>query len=436
VKKKTGHGVIFAMTASTNEARPKIPTIRFDSDSVDLLVDTGCSRTISNHAADFTTLHKVPDGTTIIQGVDGHLISPAGIGVVQFAILDDLGQRRYLTIDEALLVPTAPIRLLSPQQWAQQRLCKYGDTSAQCIATAQTVQLQWDEGDTRATCTIPLNSKNVGMLTTAPGFDNFLAATATAQWPPSVDFSPSEGVSNDLPPSPDEKSFLSLHQRLGHMSWDQMRGLARAGLLPSRFQHLRNIKCAGCLYGKAHRTPWRTRAESRPIQKATLPGAFVSTDQLESRTPGLIPQAKGALTTRRYQCATVFVDHMSDYTYIALMEDLTLSSTLNAKHEFEAHAAAHGVKIQAYHADNGRFADAQFLADAATQGQQVTFCGVGAHHQNGVAERRIRDIVESGRSMLLHAVHRWPKAVTPNLWPQALKYACFLRNSLPRHGNP
>ena len=35
--------------------------------------------------------------------------------------------------------------------------------------------------------------------------------------------------------------------------------------------------------------------------------------------------------------------------------------------------------------------------------------------------------------MLLHASHRWPQAVNAHLWPQALKLAVDLRNSLPRH---
>ena len=51
----------------------------------------------------------------------------------------------------------------------------------------------------------------------------------------------------------------------------------------------------------------------------------------------------------------------------------------------------------------------------------------------GGAERRIHDITESARTMLLHAA-RWPKTITSNLWPQALKHATNVQNVLPRKG--
>ena len=64
----------------------------------------------------------------------------------------------------------------------------------------------------------------------------------------------------------------------------------------------------------------------------------------------------------------------------------------------------------------------------------ITFCGVGAHHQNGIAERRIRDITQNANTSLLHAAHRWSKAIAANLWPQAIKHVVNVCNSLPRAG--
>ena len=57
---------------------------------------------------------------------------------------------------------------------------------------------------------------------------------------------------------------------------------------------------------------------------------------------------------------------------------------------------------------------------------------VGAHHQNGVAEKRIRYITEQARKMLIHASSRWPSTITTELWPYAYRQAQEVYNSLPR----
>ncbi len=61
----------------------------------------------------------------------------------------------------------------------------------------------------------------------------------------------------------------------------------------------------------------------------------------------------------------------------------------------------------------------------------ITYCGVNAHFQNGIAERAIRDITDSARTMLLHAKARWPSAVHLCLWPYALRYAVYIHNTVP-----
>ena len=61
----------------------------------------------------------------------------------------------------------------------------------------------------------------------------------------------------------------------------------------------------------------------------------------------------------------------------------------------------------------------------------MSFCGVNVHHQNGKAERRIRDLTEHAWTSLLHAAHHWPKAIHASLWPAALKNCINLRNNIP-----
>ena len=65
------------------------------------------------------------------------------------------------------------------------------------------------------------------------------------------------------------------------------------------------------------------------------------------------------------------------------------------------------------------------------QDQSLSFAGVNAHHQNGIAERRIKEIQELARSMMIHANRRWPEAISPNLWPYAVHMANEVINITP-----
>ena len=128
------------------------------------------------------------------------------------------------------------------------------------------------------------------------------------------------------------------------------------------------------------------------LRKADLtqPGQCVGVDQMISAQPGLIPQEKGCLTRGRIWACTIFVDYFTGYVFVDLMRDLTAESTLAAKKEFEHRCAVRGVKVKHYHADNGRFAEPAFVQECKRCKQDLTFCGVGAHHQNGILERKIR----------------------------------------------
>jgi len=76
--------------------------------------------------------------------------------------------------------------------------------------------------------------------------------------------------------------------------------------------------------------------------------------------PGVIAQLKGIPTIKRYNYATVFVDHFSKLSYVHLQQTLTPQDTVDAKKAFENYASTYRVKILHYHADNGRFADNAF----------------------------------------------------------------------------
>jgi hypothetical protein len=140
-------------------------------------------------------------------------------------------------------------------------------------------------------------------------------------------------------------------------------------------------------------------------------------------------QIKGWLTVQRYHIATVFVDHFSRLSFVYLQKSDTAKEILMAKHAFEGYARTMGVKILHYHADNGWFCENVFMKDVAEQRQTITFCGINAHFQSGVAERRICELQDGARTSLIHAKHRWGVAIDAQLWPYALRHRNDVFNS-------
>ena len=68
---------------------------------------------------------------------------------------------------------------------------------------------------------------------------------------------------------------------------------------------------------------------------------------------------------------------------------------MKCKYDLEHFARQHGVKIKSYHADNHPFTSKEFLDDIERQEQTISLSGVGAHHQNAVAERAIQTVFSS-----------------------------------------
>ena len=216
--------------------------------------------------------------------------------------------------------------------------------------------------------------------------------------------------------------ILRIHNQLNHLSFKTIQLMAAKGHFPKNLVDCQIPICSACMFGKLSRRPWRTKSQAiKSIKLCTYSGQCVSVDQLESPTPGLIAQLKGIPTTKRYTAATIFVDHFSRLSFVHPQTSLSSEDTLQAKRAFERYCGSHNVKIQHYHADNGRFVDKLFIEDIRSQNQQITYCGVNAHFQNGVAEKRIRDLQDLTRTAMLHASARWPRAFSPHLWPYALR---------------
>ena len=62
--------------------------------------------------------------------------------------------------------------------------------------------------------------------------------------------------------------------------------------------------------------------------------------------------------------------------------------------------------------------------------QTIDFCGLGAHHQNGIIERHQQRFTSCARTILLHFKCHWSAIILIILWPFTFKYAEFLNNHL------
>lgn len=94
----------------------------------------------------------------------------------------------------------------------------------------------------------------------------------------------------------------------------------------------------------------------------------------------------GKLTTKRYKYATVFVDQFSRLSYVYFQTTATAEETILAKRAFEAYTNLSGIKVKAYHADNGVFCANAWMDDCVQHSQSLTFAGVNAHHENGLCK--------------------------------------------------
>ena len=88
-----------------------------------------------------------------------------------------------------------------------------------------------------------------------------------------------------------------------------------------------------------------------------------------------------------------------------------------------------------YWADNGGFAKKTFCDECELHKQSISFCPVGAHHQNGITKESIKHSTLGSRTMIPHTHRLWPEAITTILWPFALQNYIWTSNHYRLDGN-
>ena len=410
------------MLASNSDAIPAT----FDSDSVPIIVDSGASVSLTHSMQDFIS-YEVYANPTMVTGITSGL-QIQGQGTIAWHVVNDHGHVVPIIVRNVQYVPELPMRLFSPQQLLRQdedpkRFFSMYPTCAILRWDWNIVQVPYDNGS------------SLPILHTAEGNRRYKAYLGQ-QLDRSIDSVNDAVTQREHMPhlTQREQAYIRWHYRLGHPSEHIMHSLARCKRIPPWLASIKAPTCKACQFGKQTK---RARGENGDLRARfpDVPGGCVSVDQFISHTPGRVLTFSGKPTTRAYKCVTIFVDHATDKCFCHLQESTDAEETVKGKHVFERQCIEHNVHVQHYHCDNGIFRSKLFVDDCQQSGQSLSFCGVNAHHQNGIAERAIRTITVAARTMLLHANTKWPDVVKFDLWPFAVKVAMDLHNAIPTSRN-
>jgi hypothetical protein len=125
----------------------------------------------------------------------------------------------------------------------------------------------------------------------------------------------------------------------------------------------------------------------------------------------------------------LFVDHRTRLVYPSFQESETASEACRSKCDYETFAKRYNITLDSYHADNGAFLSEIFQKSIDNNNQKLNFSCVNAQWQNGLVERSNGTLCAAARSMLNHAISRWDKTITAELWPFTIQHATTIYNT-------
>jgi hypothetical protein len=162
--------------------------------------------------------------------------------------------------------------------------------------------------------------------------------------------------------------------------------MARQGILPKEIAKCKPPMCVYCQFSKAHK---KSSNKDNPIVKDDIvnPGDLIHMDQAVSSLPGRWLTASGKPSKKKCTTISIFVDSVSNKIFAEFQSGATAAETLHSKKIVEQQAFHENVKFKKFCADTGIYKSKEFHANIEDCGQTITFCGVGAHHQNGLSEQ-------------------------------------------------
>jgi hypothetical protein len=88
--------------------------------------------------------------------------------------------------------------------------------------------------------------------------------------------------------------------------------------------------------------------------------------------------------------------------------------------------------VKSYHADNEAFPTKKIQKTIDNKKQRLNLSGVNAQWQNGLVERSNGTICAAAQSMINHAISKWDKIITVELWPFDIQHAATIYNTTNR----
>ena len=206
----------------------------------------------------------------------------------------------------------------------------------------------------------------------------------------------------------EEDQIWLWHRRLGHVSFGYL-----AHLFPDLFSKCKplDFQCETCILEKIHRVPYLPSSSQK----------FVPFSLVHSDVWGPAPIA----TTSGYRWFVIFVDDCTRMTWLYLLKNksevaerfLTFHNMI--KTQFSA-------TLQVFRSDNGgEFVNKYLQGYFKEHGILHETTCVDTPQQNGVAERKNRQILEITRASLIGA------NMKPHWWEEAITTAVYLLNRVP-----
>jgi hypothetical protein len=366
-------------------------------------VDSGSTRHVAYQKDWFATFEK-REGHNITVG-GKHKIPIVGAGTVKMKVYDDdRQQHKVIELRDVLYAPELKFNLFSVTK-----------------AVKDAFVVMFNEHE----CTLTHESRFKVRADAYPPTNLYQFDGSPA---PDVPYKEMFGLVGTNP-SPGESKLLTIHKRLGHPNFRVMQDMCKNDTVldfPLRHADFKeDLFCSACVYAKSHKSPFNTR----PVERAKYPLQKVHSDIC-----GPLPE----VTLQGHRYFLTFIDDYSRFTFIYV---IARRSDLHASYEdFRRRAVCvfrndveileyrdnkYDPEIQVLQADNAKEYEKLGRTISATYGTKAQFTNAYTPAQNGVAERRMRTLLERTRAFLIDG------GLSKRLWGEAVKHANSLINCTP-----